>query len=228
MMRRCLLLCLTMAVCCISLAEPGIASRAPALDAKSPFGDLVEAYFDAYFAWKPSEGTAAGLHQYDSQLEDRAAAAITKRIAAVKTLQAQLQLIRQNKLGFDEDIDAQVLDGLMRAELLDLETLRNWRNNPMGYISAPSSAIDGLMKRSFAPPAERLRSVTARLRQTPALFHALKANVENPPKEFTDLAIRISKGTISYFKDTLATWAKEAAGNDAALLLSSVRPTTKW
>lgn len=218
MMRRCLLFCLTMAACCISLAEPGIASRAPAMDTKSRFSDFVDGYFDAYFAWKPSEGTAAGLHQYDNQLEVRSAAAVSKRIVTVKGLQAQLQKIRQDNLSFDEDIDALVLDGLLKAELLDLETLHNWRNNPMGYISVPSSAIDGLMKRNFAPPAERLRSVIARLQQAPAVFQALKANVENPPKEFTDLAIRISKGTVGYFKDTLAAWAREAAGNDKALL----------
>lgn len=218
MMRRCLLFCLTMAACCISLAEPGIASRAPAMDTKSRFSDFVDDYFNAYFAWKPSEGTAAGLHQYDNQLEVRSAAAVSKRIVTVKGLQTQLQKIRQDNLSFDEDLDALVLDGLLKAELLDLETLHNWRNNPMGYISVPSSAIDGLMKRNFAPPAERLRSVIARLQQAPAVFQALKANVENPPKEFTDLAIRISKGTVGYFKDTLAAWAKEAAGNDKALL----------
>ena len=158
------------------------------------------------------------FHQYDAQLEDRSAAAIARRIQSVKGFQEQLQKIREGKLTFDEDIDAVVLDGQIKAELLDLETLHNWRNNPMGYISVPSSAIDGLMKRNFAPSAERLRSVIARLKQVPAVFQALRANVENPPKEFTDLSIRIAKGTVGYFKDTLATWAKEAAGSDQALL----------
>jgi hypothetical protein len=31
-------------------------------DARSPFAVFVDDYFDAYFARKPSEGTAAGLH----------------------------------------------------------------------------------------------------------------------------------------------------------------------
>ncbi|HEV8062073.1 MAG TPA: DUF885 domain-containing protein, partial [Gemmataceae bacterium] len=219
MMRRCLLLGLMIAMCCFSFAGPRLFAPARAADSKNttPFGAFVDSYFDAYFAWKPSEGTAAGFHQYDKQLEDRSAAAIARRIEAVKDLQAKLAKIREAKLSFDEDIDAVVLDGQIQAELLDLETLHNWRNNPMGYISVPSSAIDGLMKRNFAPPAERLRSVIARLKQAPAVFQALRANVDNPPKEFTDLSIRIAKGTVGYFKDTLAAWAKEAAGNDQAL-----------
>src|SRR5947207_3145585 len=125
MVRRSLLLCLVTGICCISLTGFESSSRSSAQDKKSPFGEFVDGYFDAYFAWKPSEGTAAGLHQYDNQLEDRSTAAIAKRIATVKELQAQLQKIRQDKLSFDEEIDAQVLDGLMKAELLDLETLRN-------------------------------------------------------------------------------------------------------
>ena len=217
MMRRCLVLGAMIGACCFSVAGLKEQSSARAVDGKSAFPAFVESYFDAYFAWKPSEGTAAGLHQYDNQLEDRSADAFAKRIEKVKAQQAQLQKIRADKLSFDEDIDAVVLDGLINAELLDLETLHNWRNNPMGYISVPSSAIDGLMKRNFAPPAERLRSIIARLKQAPAVFKALRANVENPPKEFTDLSIRIAKGTVGYFKDTLAAWAKEAVGNDPEL-----------
>jgi uncharacterized protein (DUF885 family) len=217
MVRRCLVLGAAIVACCFSVAGLRQPASARAADGKSAFPAFVEGYFDAYFAWKPSEGTAAGLHQYDNQLEDRSAAAFAKRIETVKAQQTQLQKIRAAQLSFDEDIDAVVLDGLINAELLDLETLHNWRNNPMGYISVPSSAIDGLMKRNFAPPAERLRSIIARLKQAPAVFQALRNNIENPPKEFTDLSIRIAKGTVGYFKDTLAAWAKEAGGKDREL-----------
>jgi uncharacterized protein (DUF885 family) len=194
------------------------ASGSRGVEESADFGPFVDRYFDAYFAWKPSEGTAAGLHQYDNQLENRSAEAVAKRIAQVKQLQGELARIRADKLSFDQDIDATVLDGLLKAEILDLETLHNWRNNPMGYVMVPSSAIDGLMKRKFAPPADRLRAVIARLEQTPALFAALKANVDNPPREFTDLALRMATGAVGYFKDTLPAWAKEAAGKDGKLL----------
>jgi len=50
------------------------------------------------------------------------------------------------------------------------------------------------------------------------MFEALRANVVNPPREFTDLAIRMGQGSIGFFKDTVRDWAKEAAGNDTELL----------
>ncbi len=88
----------------------------------------------------------------------------------------------------------------------------------MSYIGTPPGAIDGLMKRDFAPAASRLRSVIARLKAAPAMFGALRANVADPPKEFTDLAIGMGAGSIGFFQRTVRDWARNAAGNDAELL----------
>jgi uncharacterized protein (DUF885 family) len=192
--------------------------QAGAADSRSAFAVFVDDYFDAYFAYKPSEGTAAGLHKYDDQLENGSADAVKKRVETVKALRARLEKLRAGKLTEDEAIDAEVLDGLLKAELLDVEVVRNWRKNPMNYIGTPPGAIDGLMKRNFAPAATRLRSVVARLKATPAMFAALRANVNNPPKEFTNLAIRMAEGSIGFYRDTVSGWAKKAAGKDADLL----------
>jgi uncharacterized protein (DUF885 family) len=192
--------------------------RAEGADAASPFAAFVDDYFDAYFTWKPSEGTAAGLHRYDDRLEDASAGAATKRVETVHDLRARLEKVRESKLTADEAIDAEVLDELMKAELLDLEVVRNWRKNPMGYISIPPESVDGLMKRNFAPAAARLRSIVARLKATPAIFAALRANVVNPPKEFADLAVRMGEGSIGFYRDTVRDWAKGAAGTDGDLL----------
>ncbi len=214
-------------LCLIPLALLGVAlvigpwdgdPRAAAADTPAPFAAFVDAYFDAYFERKPSEGTAAGLHQYDDRLEDGSADAVTKRVETVKALQARLDKLRAGKLTDAEAIDAEVLDGRMKAELLDLEVVRTWRKNPMGYIGTPPGAIDGLMKRDFAPAAARLRSVIARLKATPAMFAALRANVDDPPKEFTDLAIRMGEGAVGFYRDTVRDWAKGAAGQNAELL----------
>jgi uncharacterized protein (DUF885 family) len=194
------------------------ASSAPTqVDKASAFSKFVDDYYDAAFAWSPTLGTAVGLHQYDNKLENFSADAYAKRIATVKGFQTRLEKLRQGQLTGDAQVDAEILDGQMRAELLDLEKVGNWRKNPTNYIMVAAGSVDGLMKRDFAPAAERLRSVVARLKATPALFEAMRANVENPPREFTDLAIRVGEGSVGFYKDTVTGWAKEAAGKDAAL-----------
>ena len=173
-------------------------------------------YFASRFAAHPSEGTAAGLHEYDARLEDLSRPRIEARIAELK---ASWRALPGSRSAWpDDEIDARVLEGQIRAELLDLETLRVWEVNPMAYAGLPGGAIDGLMKRDFAPAAERLRSVIARERAIPALFEAARANLKNPPKEFTDLAIRMARGSVGFFRGSVATWARAAAGPDAGLL----------
>ncbi|MBM3786843.1 MAG: DUF885 domain-containing protein, partial [Acidobacteria bacterium] len=104
----------------------------------------------------------------------------------------------------------------IRAELMELTETRGWKSNPMGYAGAPGGAIDSLMKRNFAPVRQRLDSVILRLEKVPELLSAMKANVADPPKEFTDLAIRMAGGSVGFFRDTVAAWARDAAAGDAA------------
>lgn len=205
----------------------------------SGFRAFEAAYFKALFEASPAYGTASGLHEYDARLDDLSRPAIGRRIAALKQQAGALQAIRaKGGLTKAETIDADFLANRIQSELLDLETLEIWRRNPMAYVSVAGGAIDGLMKRNFAPPLDRLRSVTSRVRGVPALMAAMRANVENPPKEFTDLAIRMAGGSVGFFKATVAGWAKGAAGGDAAALaefeqankaaIEAVETATAW
>ena len=178
---------------------------------------FVDDYFNAYFEWNPSAATSVGFHQYDGNIEDYSAAAVAKRIETLKLLQGQISGLPSRRTP-DEEIDIEILDGQIRAELVDLETLETWRHNPMNYVSVPGGAIDNLMKRNFAPAAERLRSVIARLKGIPKIVAAMKQNIDNPPREFTELAFRIAHGSVGFFRTSVANWAKDAASDDTALL----------
>lgn len=210
----------SLAISCAPASQPvsTAAAATPAIALSGePFSKFVDGYFDARFAYLPSQGTEDGFHQYDSKLEDRSRARIEARIAELKGFLARLQAMDRSRLSFDDQIDADAIEGQIRGQLLDQETLRNWEHNPMGYAGLPGSSADGLIKRDFAPAADRLRSLIARLKLVPAVYAAGKANLVNPPREFTDLALRISKGSVGYFAGTVAAWAKDAAGSDAAL-----------
>lgn len=190
----------------------------PTAGAADDFARFVDDFFAARFAVQPSAGTEAGLHQYDDKLEDLSRARIEARIAELKQFLGRLSAFDRATLGFNDAIDAQALDGEIRSDLLTLDTLRSWEHNPMMYVRVPGGGVDVLIKRNFGPARDRLRSVVARLKQAPAVYAAARANVQNPPKEFTDLAIRMCKGSIGFFEGSVTQWATEAAGSDAALL----------
>ena len=235
LLHRFVLIGLALAVPLISSVDRASTASAAAAD---PFASFVDDYYAALFAWDPIQATYAGIHDFDDKLADLSAPAFASRTASLKKMQERLTALRAGKLSESDAVDAQVLDNALRAELLEMETVRDWKRNPVNYLGYSAGSIDLVMKRSFASPAERLKLIIGRLKATPAIFEAMKANVENPPQEFTDLGIIVAKGSVSFFKTDLPAWAKMAAGKDEKLLaefesankpvIEAFETTAKW
>ncbi len=206
------------------VAQPGDAAGGVGIAAAgdtsqmSPVARFANVYFDSLYAFNPTQGTAAGFHQHDTLFEDFSAPAITRRIATLTAQMSHLDSLRAQPSTPDDSIDAALLNGAIRAELLDKQRVQNWRKNPILYVAQPGNSVDLLMKRNFAPPATRLRAVIARLRAAPAMLDAMRTNVDNPPAEFTALAIRVAGGSVGFFRGVVADWATAAAGSDTATL----------
>lgn len=176
------------------------------------FSRFEDEYWTKWLKANPSVATGVGLHDYDAQLEDFSRPALQAREAELNTLLATLRNL--DGLTSEEAVDAEILRAAIRAELLELTTVQSWKTNPMMYVGTPGGAIDALMKRDFAPKQKRFELVVSRLREVPKIIAAMKANVSNPPKEFTDLAIRMASGSVGFYKETVAAWAKDVAAND--------------
>ena len=72
----------------------------------------------------------------------------------------------------------------------------------------PGNAVDLLDQARLRPAAERLRAVISREKSIPAVFEAARKNLKEPPREFTDLAIRMAKGSLGFFEGPVAAWAR--------------------
>jgi uncharacterized protein (DUF885 family) len=198
--------------------EPTPTPQPPAADPTAEFARFVDDFFAAQWAFSPSDATGTGFHEYDDKIEDRSRARIEARIAELKALLGRLQKIDRSKLAFDDAIDAEALDGQIRGTLLDMDVLKLWKTNPMAYSYIGGGAIDVIMKREFAPAPDRVRSVIARLKGIPALYDAARANVDNPPREFTDIAILMVKGSIGFYQGTVPNWAREVVDKNGQLV----------
>jgi uncharacterized protein (DUF885 family) len=155
---------------------------------------LSDRYFDEYyFPSNPSTATYTGLHQYDGELEDYSRAGIARRVAKLKQFEAAFA-----KLPAGDDRD--LLLSSIRAGLLELETVRNWERNPDNYSSLITSSAFTLMARAFAPPEARLRSLISRERKMPSLLADARANLKNPPRIYTEIAIEQLPGMVRFFE----------------------------
>ena len=149
---------------------------------------------DYYFPFSPTSATSAGVHKYDDKLEDYSKAGIAKRVAALKKFEGEFAKL-------PESADRDLVLNTIRAGLLELETVRGWETNPDNYSSGITNSAFVIMSRTFAPPEARLKSLTAREHLMPKVLMEARANLKNPPKIFTEIAIEQMSGNISFFEN---------------------------
>ncbi len=173
----------------------------PARTPPQNWDSLVDRFFDeADFRFNPSAGTSAGFHQYDARLEDYSRSAIEQQVAVLRQYEREVQDFPASNLNQEQAADRELVLGTIRSSLLDLESIRTWETNPDHYSSAATNAVFVIMSRKFAPPEERLKSVIARERQMPKMFADARANLKNPPRIYTEVAIEQLPGIVSFFE----------------------------
>ena len=166
------------------------------------FNRLADRFFDdAVFHFDPTQATAAGFHQYDALLTSGSRAEIDAQIAALKKFEAEVGNFSPAGLSAEVAADRELVLSQIRGQLLTLETIRPWEKNPDTYSSSITNAIFVIMSRTFAPPADRLKSVIARERLIPRVFQSARENLKNPPQIYTEVALEQLPGIASFFKD---------------------------
>jgi uncharacterized protein (DUF885 family) len=178
-----------------------LAQRVPVDGALQTFSMLSEQYFsDVYYHFAPSTGTAAGLHQYDPQLEDYSEANIKRQIAALHDFQTRISAIDPSALDAPVAADRQILLNSIGSNLLTLEVIRPWEKNPDSYSSGITGSAFVLMERPFAPANDRLRSLVAREKLMPQVLLEARTNLKNPPHIYTEIALEQIDGLVSFFQ----------------------------
>jgi uncharacterized protein (DUF885 family) len=206
----------------------GAASRLVSGQSAAP--SVYDRFFDQYyFPFNPTTATASGIHTYDAQLEDYSKAGVAKRTAVLKKWEAEFAKLPPSA-------DRDLLLNSIRDGLLELETIRMWERNPDGYSSGIANSAFVIMSRTFAPPEERIKVLTARERLMPQVLADARANLKNPPRIYTEVAIEQLPGNISLFENDVplafktVTDAKLLADFHAAntAVIGALRDYEKW
>ncbi len=185
---------------CIA-ALPGPAQRLGPDGAAQTFQSVSDQFFDqVYFPFQPSTGTGAGLHQYDTELEDYSAANMAKFTRALHEYEAKISAIPANALDAPVAADRDILLNSIRSQLLSLETIRLWQHYPDMYPSSATGAIFVVMERPYAPVNMRLRAAIAREKLIPKMLEDGRQNLQNPAQVYTEIALEQIDGDVSFFQ----------------------------
>jgi len=114
---------------------------------------------------------------------------------------AELKKFESEFSKMPESPDRALVLNYIHAALLELETVRGWERNPDNYSSGITNSAFVIMSRSFAPPEARLKSLIARERLMPKVLAEARANLKNPPRIYTEVALEQMPGNISFFQN---------------------------
>ncbi len=214
----------------LSLLSPVVLAQEKTASSKasqSAFDQLVDEYFDFHFQFHPTEGTQAGLHQYDRKLEDFSRAGRDAEIAGLQQFQKRFDSISPTELSQESTGDLEVLISSVQARLLELQSIQMWRKDPDTYVSDLTYSVFVIMRRNFSPVGERLQSVIAREREIPRVLEEARRNVSNPPRVYTEVALQQMPDNIKFFQNDVPAAFREVqdpklladfkASNEAAI-----------
>jgi uncharacterized protein (DUF885 family) len=166
----------------------------------SGWNQLADRFFDDFFKLNPTQATAAGFHQFDSDLEDPSRQGIQNQIAFARSYLNRLSAFDSKSLSIEERQDYELLLNNLKSTLLELEDIRDWEKNPDHYSSELTQSAFAIMSRKFAAPEKRLQSLIDREKKMPGFLAAGKANLKNPPRIFTEVAIQQLPGIVGFFQ----------------------------
>ncbi|GIL16076.1 MAG: hypothetical protein BroJett039_12490 [Chloroflexota bacterium] len=168
------------------------------MDERQRFERLATAYFEAVYRSSPTLATDLGIHTYDHLLDDLSQSAIQARIRELKTFRRKFRALDAAQLQNGADADYVLIVSDIENELWLLEDTRDWETDPSYYVSDAFFSIFLLAARDFAPRAERIDNLAARLEQVPTLLAAARANLKNPPYILTEIGIEETEGAIEF------------------------------
>ena len=183
-------------LCLVGCRQP---TPAPSAGSKADtrFNSLANDYLAGYLAWRPQVGTALGLHKYDGKLTDFSADSLRKELNRLDSFNRSLGALDSTQLSPAARHDYRILQASIRREIFGFQTMRAYSHNPMTYAGVMDVNI--YIKRDFAPLPDRVRSITAILKQAPRVMAAARANLDPLlPRPLVETAVEMATGAADF------------------------------
>ncbi len=159
---------------------------------------FVDDYLGYLYEQRPTSATFDGVHAHDDHVEDFSRASIDRQLRELGGFARRLASIRVDALSPDDRLDHAMVDGDIRARLLELERTRNHERNPQLYADTLATTLASQVVFDYAPAAERGRRLVSKLRQAPTLLSAARENVKDPPGLFVKTAVETLRGLVTF------------------------------
>lgn len=193
----------------IPAAQTGTGQNMAAPDpALAAFASDSEALMQRMLARDPEWSIYAGRYDDADQVTLPDAARRADDLAFAEAELERLARTDPQTLPPELRIDHALLTNRLESMRWYLSEFRDWQWDPSNYnVAGPIGLV---LNTPYAPEADRLRTVMARLEQVPGYYQAARSNIKEPTREHTELAITQNRGTLNLLGDALRQRAEES------------------
>ncbi len=204
-------------------------TRAAASPAPGPlddgFYDLVEAHFKRIVESEPTYATHLGIHAWDDRLGDPSRERVLGDLDADRAHLAAIEAIDAAGLSAEARFERDLELHHVRLAIYRAAEIRNWERRSTG-ASALGDSLFPLFTRDYAPLAERLTAITARLEAAPRFLAGYRTRAVVPQVgPWLEIELNSSASVPSFLDEIVA--AADAPGaavpaSDRARLVRAV------
>jgi len=193
------------------------------------FQRLADRYVDESTRFSPIDGTRAGDHRRDRDIDDLAPAGIEAQLAWDQELLAALGKIDRARISRANQVDAAMLANSLRGDIWSLTEFRRRQWDPILYSDLAGSAIYNLMAREYAPLADRLKAASARLAKLGSLYEVARANLDvaRVPPIYAEQAKARNRGVLSLIDEFIKPNVDQLEGADREELVAAIALATQ-
>jgi uncharacterized protein (DUF885 family) len=215
-------------LCACTSAPPPPAPAAPAPPPPptpdQQFETLAQNYLSESPEFAPVDATALGDHRFDDRVDDVSPAGWQVRVTFIDRYLAGLGAIDRAALSRPNQVDSLLLRRELEYERWRIQTLEDWRWNPLIYTRIAGDALYNLMAREFAPAPERLKNLGKRLDELPRFLSQARESLvpARVPKVHAETAVRQNSGLISLLGGEVASQIATLPAAEQETLRASV------
>jgi uncharacterized protein (DUF885 family) len=176
--------------------------------AGTQFEQLVDDFVFGTLALSPTTATGVGYHVHrDAQLDDLWDDFSPAGIAASRTflhdMEARIGRLDSAALDAEQRADIDIMHDALGASRLELDEIQGYQHNPTTYVEMVGNGLYTPYVLQYAPTLERYRHIINRMNQIPEFIRQAKANLQDSPDIWNQVAREENAGNVALIDTTL-------------------------
>lgn len=156
---------------------------------------------------------------------DMSAESFARTLASQRRILGELEALDRSKLTFEQGTDARFLEGILKANIREAETVERWRQDPRRYVD--TNPITFKMQADHRDPAVRASELVGNMKALQARLGHARINLTQFMPQWLPYANARIDGTILHFETAVPEFADRLTPALRAELLAATGNATR-